>query len=47
MEGQRMMCLVWTWVQNIRNDGRKMPVGRMMYGECHRGVPGLEEELKA
>lgn len=40
MERQRMMCLVLTWVQNIRNDGQKMAVGRTTYGECPSGDAG-------
>lgn len=35
-----MVCLVWTWVQNISNDHRKITVGRTMYGEFPNGDAG-------
>lgn len=34
MKRQRMMCLGWTWVQHVRNDGWKTTIGRTMCGEC-------------
>jgi len=51
MERQRMMCLVRTWVQNLRNDGQKMDIGRVAYRECPsadagpgRGTEGSRKE---
>lgn len=34
MERQRVRCLVWTGVQNIRNGGWKAVISRTLYGEC-------------